>query len=55
MSTLNVKVCFLDATEGYILFLHHFVILRLFIGVFKPLMLRDTNEQCLLSFVIFFL
>ena len=41
ITILDVKVCFLDATEGWILFG------ILFVGELRLLMLRDINELCL--------
>jgi hypothetical protein len=39
-----MKVYFLDAAEGWILFPHPFVSLCLFIGGLRPLILRDNND-----------
>lgn len=49
MSISDVKVCFLDTTDGWILFLHPFCGFCYFrhnFGKLRPLMLRAVNEQC---------
>ena len=55
MPILDVKACFLDTVEGWILFSIHSVSLCLFIGKLRPLMLRDINEQRLLITIILLL
>ena len=52
MSILDVKLCFLAAAAGWILFSHLFCWSVSFGGELRPLMLRDINEQCLFIPVI---